>query len=99
MLVATCQAATSVEPSRSINTTGAVMGKIVRATQTVLFGNSMIKDENQSGETAISVNIVASCCPSRVEEVIAPIPVEITANNRYPRMKYTTHRMRKPGVT
>lgn len=82
MLAAICQAATSVEPSRNISTTGAVKGKIVRATQTGLFGNSISKDENQSGETASSTKIVASCCPSRVEAVIEPMPVEITANNK-----------------
>ena len=56
-----CQAATSVAPRRTIRVTGAVIGKIVRKTKTGLLGNMIIREENQSGETAASVKIVASC--------------------------------------
>jgi hypothetical protein len=82
MLRTICQAATSVEPSRIISVTGAVRGKIVRTTKAGLLGNIIIKEETQSGETAARVNITEICCPSRAEELIAPIPVEITANKR-----------------
>lgn len=82
ILVAICQAGTSVEPNLIIKVTGAVRGKMVITIKAGLLGNIMIKDETHNGATALNVNTVASCWPSLADGVTAPIAVEIMANNR-----------------
>ena len=94
MLTINCQAGTPVTPSLIITHTGDVRGKMVRAIQMGLSGNNIIVEMNQSGATAGRVKIVISCCPSRELELMAPMLAEITANNRYPRIKYTIPIMR-----
>ena len=61
MLADICQMGISVRPTLIITTTGAVIGKMVSPIQIGLLGNMINSDENQSGETARSVNMLANC--------------------------------------
>ena len=82
MLATISPTGTSLTPSLIIASTGAVKGKIVRTTQVGLSGKAMSRDMDQRGISKGSVKKPISCCPSLELELIAPMPVESTANNK-----------------
>ena len=82
MLAIICQAGTPDMPNLNITNTGAEKGKILKTTQTGLFGNNINRLMNHSGASANIVNMPAIPCPSRTVLLMAAIPEHNTANNK-----------------
>ena len=82
-----CHKGISVTPSLSMFWIGAVTGKRDRITEKTPFGNIKSKVANQSGTKLSITYIMDNWPPSLAVGVMAPTPMDRTANSKYPRIK------------